>query len=72
MVIRRGTVVFGFEQANKYTVLDQDGNTVLKPFANPASPVFTAFRTVKPRVSLLNPKSPRRAHLEIWSEAMCM
>ena len=26
--VHRGTVVFGFEQANKYTVLDQDGNTV--------------------------------------------
>ena len=24
----RGTVIFGFEQANRYTVLDQDGNTV--------------------------------------------
>ena len=25
---RRGTVILGFEQANKYTVLDQDGATV--------------------------------------------
>lgn len=24
----RGTVLLGFEQTNKYTVLDQDGNTV--------------------------------------------
>ncbi len=24
----RGTVILGFEQANRYTVLDQDGNTV--------------------------------------------
>ena len=24
----RGTVILGFEQANKYTVLDQEGNTV--------------------------------------------
>jgi hypothetical protein len=24
----RGTVVLGFEQANRYTVLDQDGNVV--------------------------------------------
>lgn len=24
----RGTVILGFEQMNKYTVLDQDGNTV--------------------------------------------
>ena len=24
----RGTVILGFEQTNKYTVLDQDGNTV--------------------------------------------
>lgn len=26
--MRRGTVILGFEQANRYTVLDQDGNTV--------------------------------------------
>lgn len=25
---RRGTVILGYEQANRYTVLDQDGNTV--------------------------------------------
>ena len=27
-VLHRGTVILGFEQANKYTVLDQDGNVV--------------------------------------------
>ena len=41
--------MFGFEQANKYTVLDQDGNTVLTTFANPpfSRPVLTAFQTAK-------------------------
>lgn len=28
MHICRGTVILGFEQANRYTVLDQDGNVV--------------------------------------------
>ena len=27
-ILCRGTVIFGFEQANRYTVLDQNGNTV--------------------------------------------
>ena len=27
-MLSRGTVVLGFEQANRYTVLDQDGTTV--------------------------------------------
>jgi hypothetical protein len=28
MLLCRGTLILGFEQATKYTVLDQDGNTV--------------------------------------------
>ncbi len=28
MCVCRGTVIFGFEQANRYTVYDQDGQVV--------------------------------------------